>query len=153
MIRVISNHHFNLMQIFQLIFQNLFSYLFFFYLSLIFTKSGRWHSNSSTPSATYLPSNNLNQCCLIVNWTLRNKRQWNLNQNTKFFIPENVFENVICEMAAILPRRRWVKHHIHSPTYTACVAGKFLRIYQQGPFKYLHLHEISQSLEPWRLDT
>ena len=31
------------------------------------------------------PSHYLNQCWLIVNWTLMNKRQWNLNQNKQFF--------------------------------------------------------------------
>ena len=53
----------------------------------------------------------LNKCCLIVNWTLRNKPQWNKNQNTKVFIPVNAFENVVCEMAAIFSRERWVKWH------------------------------------------
>ena len=54
------------------------------------------------------PSHYLNQCCLIVNWTLRNKIQWNFNGNTKLFIDENTFENIVCEMAAILSRGRWV---------------------------------------------
>ena len=36
----------------------------------------------------------------IVNWTLKNKLQWNFNQ--KKIIEENVFENVVCEMGAIL---------------------------------------------------
>ena len=31
-----------------------------------------------------------------------NKLQWNLNRNSYIFIQENVFESVICEMAAIL---------------------------------------------------
>ena len=48
------------------------------------------------------PSHYLNQCWLIVNWTLRNKLQWNLNQITKLFIHENAFENVVWKMAAIL---------------------------------------------------
>ena len=30
------------------------------------------------------------------------KRQWNWNQNTKLFIHDNAFENVICEMATII---------------------------------------------------
>ena len=30
------------------------------------------------------PSHYLNQCWVIVNWTIRNKLQWNFNQNTKF---------------------------------------------------------------------
>ena len=82
--------------------------------------------NSSPPSATYMhqwtgwalvqvmachlfgDTHYLNQCRVIVNWTLRNKLQWNFNQNTKPFIHENASENVVCEMAAILSRGRWV---------------------------------------------
>ena len=54
------------------------------------------------------PNHYLNLCWLIVNWTLRNKLQGNSNRNTKLFISENAFENVVCEMAAILSRGRWV---------------------------------------------
>ena len=43
------------------------------------------------------PSHYLNQCCLVVNWTLRNKPQWNSNGNTKRFIHKNAFGNVVCE--------------------------------------------------------
>ena len=82
--------------------------------------------NSSSPSAAYMrqwagsalvqimachssaPSHYLKQCWFIVNWTLRNKIQWNSNQNTKIFIHENTFEN-ISEMVAILSRGKWVK--------------------------------------------
>ena len=46
----------------------------------------------------------LNQCWVIVNWTFRNKFQWHFNQNFKFFIEENAFENVVCKMAAIFAR-------------------------------------------------
>ena len=45
---------------------------------------------------------------VIVNWTLRNKLQQNFNQNTKLFILENASENIVCEMAAISSRGRWV---------------------------------------------
>ena len=62
----------------------------------------KWHGACSAPS------HSLNQCCLVVNWTFRNKRQWNLIQNTKLFIHENAFENVACETADVLSRRRWV---------------------------------------------
>ena len=34
------------------------------------------------------PSYYLNQCWVIINWTLRNKFHWNCNQNTKLFIHE-----------------------------------------------------------------
>ena len=40
----------------------------------------------------------------IVNWTLGNKLQRNLNQNMKLFIEENTFENVVCKILAILFR-------------------------------------------------
>ena len=33
---------------------------------------------------------------------LRNKLQWNFNQNSGIFTQENAFENVVCETAAIL---------------------------------------------------
>ena len=50
----------------------------------------------------------INQCWVIVKWTLGNKLQWNLNQNTKFFIHENASEYIVCKMATILSRGRWV---------------------------------------------
>ena len=52
---------------------------------------------------------NLNQCWNIVNWTLGNKFQWNLNKNSNIFIQENAFENVVWKMAAILSRPQCVK--------------------------------------------
>ena len=50
----------------------------------------------------WVPSHYLNQCGNIVNWTLRNKLQWNFNQNSYIFIQQNAFEKVICEIVAIL---------------------------------------------------
>ena len=38
-----------------------------------------------------------------------NQFQWNLNRNSNIFIQENAFEDVVCEMAAIFFRGRWVK--------------------------------------------
>ena len=43
------------------------------------------------------PSHYLNQCWLIVNWTLGNKFQWNLKLNSIIFIQENAFENAVCQ--------------------------------------------------------
>ena len=59
-------------------------------------------------SSDSAPSHCLNQCWLIVNWTLRNKFKGNSIKKTKLSIHKNAFENVICEMAAILSRERWV---------------------------------------------
>ena len=50
-----------------------------------------------------------NNCWVIVNWTFRNKLQWNINQNMKVFIHENASEIVACEMVAILSWGRRVK--------------------------------------------
>ena len=47
------------------------------------------------------PSHYLNQCWNIVNWTIGNKLQWNINQNSNIFIQENAFENDVWKMAAI----------------------------------------------------
>ena len=60
------------------------------------------------PVAYLAPSHYLHQWWVIVNWILRNTLQWNFNQNTKLIIHENAFENIVCEVAAILSRGRWV---------------------------------------------
>ena len=39
-------------------------------------------------------SHYLNQCWIIVYWTLRKKLHWNFNQNTKLFIHKNASENM-----------------------------------------------------------
>ena len=84
------------------------------------THSDYEHLNSLRPSDAYMrrssnrhwsrewlvawsaPSHHLNQCWIIVNWTLRNKLWWNRNRNSNIFIQENAFESVVCETAAIL---------------------------------------------------
>ena len=55
----------------------------------------------------------LNQCWNIVNWTLRNKLQWNSNWNCIIFIQENALENVVWEMASILSRPQCVNKWAH----------------------------------------
>ena len=44
----------------------------------------------------------------IVNWTPRNKFQWNFILNSYIFFQENAFENVLWEMSATLSRPQWV---------------------------------------------
>ena len=44
----------------------------------------------------------------FADWTIGNKFQWDLNNNSNPFIQENAFENVFCEMAAILYRPQCV---------------------------------------------
>ena len=45
--------------------------------------------------------NGLSPNKIIINWTLRNKLQWNFYQTTNIFIQENAYENVVSETAAI----------------------------------------------------
>ena len=53
----------------------------------------------------------------IINWTLRNKVQWNFNRNSWSFIQENAFERVVCEMTAILSRPQCVKEPVHQQAW------------------------------------
>ena len=55
-----------------------------------------------------MADDNLNQRWNIVNWTLRNKLQWNFNRKPNMFIQDNAFESVVCEMAAIFSRPQCV---------------------------------------------
>ena len=52
-------------------------------------------------------SHYLNQLWLIA---VMNKLQWEFNRNPNIFIHAYVFENVVCEMAAILSRPQCDKH-------------------------------------------
>ena len=54
------------------------------------------------------PSHYLNQRWNIVNWTIGNQLQWNLNRNLYIAIQENSFENIAWKMAAILSRPQCV---------------------------------------------
>ena len=54
------------------------------------------------------PSHYLNQCWNSVNWTFRNKLQWNFNRISNIFIQEIAFESFVCKMASILSQPQWV---------------------------------------------
>ena len=54
------------------------------------------------------PSHGLIQCLNIVDWTLGNKLQWNLNRNSYIFFQENKFEHVVSKMAVILSQPQCV---------------------------------------------
>ena len=55
-----------------------------------------------------MPSHYLNQWCNIVDSTLGNKLQWNINRISNILIQENAFECVVCKMATILSQPRCV---------------------------------------------
>ena len=62
----------------------------------------------------------LNQCWNIVNWTLRNKLQWNINQNSYIFIQGNASENV-GKLADILSQSQCVKTTCASNGYSKAI--------------------------------
>ena len=74
------------------------------------------------------PSHYLNQCWNIVNWTFRNKLQWNFNRNSNIFIQVFAFENVVRKMAFILSRPQWVNHMTPSLKYKSCHFGRTPRL-------------------------
>ena len=59
-----------------------------------------------------MPSHYLNQCWNVLNSNPRNKFQWNRNRNSYIFIQGKAFENIICEMAAILLRPLCVNSNV-----------------------------------------
>ena len=91
-----------------------------------------------------MPSHYLNQCWIIVNCTLGNKIQWNIYQNSHFFIQENTVKNAVCKMVVILSLSQCVK----------CMAGCWHSQHGRNPFKagYMHSSEacISHLLAPWQ---
>ena len=58
-----------------------------------------------------VPSHYLNQWWNVVNWTLGNKFQWNLNRKLNIFNQDNAFENVAWKMAVILSRPQCVNQY------------------------------------------
>ena len=98
--------------------------------------------NSSPPSAAYMHqwtgSALVQTMCArgqAITWTnagllsigpLSDKFQWNSNRNTEVFINENAFESVVCKMAAILSRGRWVKVWSAKDSYYAICGGLFI---------------------------
>ena len=63
--------------------------------AIIWTNDGLMHICVTLPHWVRIrPSHYLNQCWIIVNWTIRNKFQWNHNQNTTIFIQANELENL-----------------------------------------------------------
>ena len=74
----------------------------------------------------------LNKCWIIANWTLRYKLLIKLQSRYKIFIHENVSENIVCEIAAILSRGRWVKQKLEIklavlPWFPSCHYAIFVR--------------------------
>ena len=88
------------------------------------------------------PSHYQKQCWDFVNWTFRNKLQWNFKRNSNIFFEENTFENVVCEMSAILSRPQCVKQNEQSRSCGTLVSRHLPHKFFHGPAtKPSHVHE------------
>ena len=65
------------------------------------------HICVSKLSAWTAPSHYLNQCWNIVNWTFRNKLQWNFNRNSNIFIKENVSSYTLAQWELTHHQQGW----------------------------------------------
>ena len=96
------------------------------------------------------PSHFLNQCWNIVNWTIRNKLQWNFNRSSNICVQENVFESAVWEMVSILSQPQCVKQQVCSP---AEIITKFTLNSLRPSGAYMHQeinhHWFRQWLVPW----
>ena len=99
------------------------------------------------------PHHYLNICWLFVNWTLRNKLQWNLNQNTKLFIQENAFVNVVCELAVSF--FSWGTELINAPNFARTTSPSVSRkrpyifFAENVPLITMHWAPWHQALSLW----
>ena len=69
-----------------------------------------WHFAPKRFHVCPAPIHYLNQWWRILNSTLRNTFQWNIIWNSVVSIHRNAFENIVCEMAAMLSRPKCVKY-------------------------------------------
>ena len=70
------------------------------------------HTHTVIGSDNYVcsePSHYLNQGWNIVNWSLRNRLQWNANWNPYVVIQGNALENVVCKISGIRSWPQYVK--------------------------------------------
>ena len=65
----------------------------------------------------------MNQYWRFVNWTSRNKIQWNFNRHLCIFIQENAFENVVRKTATILSRPHGVSNAAQCSSTAMCQAN------------------------------
>ena len=93
-----------------------------------------------------------------VSWTIRNKLQWNLNQNSTIFIQENGFEYVVYNFAVILLQFQicyWCKCNIYHNIYLLfsmtsqrmCLIGFCWFINSLAPARCSNHHQLSNTLE------
>ena len=78
------------------------------------------------------PSHYLTHSWNIINQTFRNNHQWNFNRNSYIIIHGNAFENIVSNMAAMLPRPQWnnCKRQANGKLWFLIYYLKYSNIYQ-----------------------
>ena len=120
----------------------LFDVLYFSHFSKTWVK-GQGHSDRKCNGLSCLYFGMPGCGWVIVNLTLRNKFQLNFNRNSNIFIQEIVFENVVCEMASILSRKRWVNIVAHLAVLWTANGPWFRSSVSQWVINY-HQHNYHQ---------
>ena len=92
--------------------------------------------------ASSVPNHYLIQCWNIANWALRDKFQWNFNWISNILLHENVIENIICEMASMLPQPQYVTKCACNSCLVmfCCVFTWFCTRFYSYQFWLLHRH-------------
>ena len=99
---------------------------FVYYFNWVFLRliiTCRLWTNGPPMSSVPIKADKINlSLWVIVNWALKNKHQLNRNQNKKnLLIKESASENIVCEMATILSRWRWVDVPRMIPAFSLCI--------------------------------
>ena len=101
------------------------------------------------------PSHYLNQCWIIVNLTIGNKLQWNLNRNPYIFIQENEFQNVVwpqCVKLSSLAASEAIEFWSNFDSFRCSQWGKF-RQHDDFSVSVLDFWDIERVLERYHDNT
>ena len=69
---------------------------------------------------------------IIINWTPRNKFQWNFKLNKQHFIQDSALDNTVCKMPAISFMPQWVISSLSLDPACLIAAINTLRLKQNG---------------------
>ena len=75
-----------------------------------------------------------------IDWTPRNKLQWNINQNSYIFIQENPFENVVWKMVAIFS---WPQCVMNTGVYTSIHTWSGMLLLESSHMSLLIKNQVS----------
>ena len=92
------------------------------------------------------PSHDLNQCCNIVDRTLRNKRQWNLNRNSHIFVQEMPLKKSFAKWRSFCLGPNLLGQKLLNPQYNSRdIIKDFVKLLNRNSWWYYDLEMLSKS--------